>query len=229
MATVNGAQENPPAAAMAATASPATKWRRAPPRGCRARPRPLRPSRPHAVCPRGAAVAAAASLPPSLPAAVRARRARSGARSGAAPAAMQAAAALLRRCALSGLRAAVRRPAGPAGERPPRAPSRPPRPRPGAAGSRGARARRVLGGGARPVAPCPCNDPAAALQGRPRLRPSAPPPAGPGRCRPRRPGTPPVSPALLQPGGTDSTLGWSGGRRRPPRASRGGDIDGGRR
>ncbi|KAK2539527.1 cytochrome c oxidase subunit 5A, mitochondrial [Columba livia] len=50
-------------------------------------------------------------LPPSVPAA---RGPVPGAAAGAAPAAMQAAAALLRRCALSGLRAAVRRPAGPA-------------------------------------------------------------------------------------------------------------------
>ncbi|XP_075361775.1 cytochrome c oxidase subunit 5A, mitochondrial [Mycteria americana] len=57
-------------------------------------------------------------LPPSLPAARAVRCQERAARAPAArcclPAAMLAAAALLRRCAVSGLRAAVRRPAGPA-------------------------------------------------------------------------------------------------------------------
>ncbi|XP_062468195.1 cytochrome c oxidase subunit 5A, mitochondrial [Pezoporus occidentalis] len=70
-----------------------------------------------AACPRRATIAAASVLParrPSLPARGPVPGAgASGARC-CLPAAMQAAAALLRRCAVSGLRAAVRRPVGPA-------------------------------------------------------------------------------------------------------------------
>ncbi|XP_065498194.1 LOW QUALITY PROTEIN: cytochrome c oxidase subunit 5A, mitochondrial [Caloenas nicobarica] len=75
-------------------------------------PRPPRQAPPPAAFPPSTRVSprrrrSRRRLAPSVPAA-------RGPVPGAAPAAMQAAAALLRRCALSGLRAAVRRPAGPA-------------------------------------------------------------------------------------------------------------------
>ncbi|KAM4893494.1 cytochrome c oxidase subunit 5A, mitochondrial [Sylvia borin] len=105
-------------------AGPAPRWRRAPPRRAPSPSPSPRPRRPPAlpVRSRRAAVAACApphprpSLPSLPPGAVREPEARPRCcLPHSQPSAMLAASAsLLRRCAVSGLRAAVRRPAGPA-------------------------------------------------------------------------------------------------------------------
>lgn len=212
MAAVNGAPDAPTAAAMAANTSPArpepaTKWRPAPPRGCRTRPRPLRPSRPHAVCPRGAAVAAAASrrpcpqravrcpVPPPVPLPPPCRLPPRSSAAAPSPASAPPSAAP---------------PAPQVSGRPAPLPARrhpalvrlgAEGPGPGGCSAAGpGRWRRVL------VVTRRRHSRAGRACGLARLAS-----AGPGRCCPRRPGPPAVSPALLHPGGTDCTLGGGAG------------------
>lgn len=168
-------REKPETSATTARRGPATKWRPAPPRRRRAELRPLRPC--GAVCPRGAAVAAAAAAFPLLgpvPGASGARPRCPGARPPRRHAGRRRRAPPpLRRLRPPSRRPPARRPrrwvSEPARPRPSRpGPSRRSAPSPSSGAGRPLRGTAPVaarGGGARPAAPCPCRDPPAPLQG----------------------------------------------------------------